>query len=41
MLVAQGSGVLNERIPALDEPVFTAPELARLATDESFTAAVA
>lgn len=41
VLVSQGPGVLNERIPALDEPVFTAPELARLATDESFTAAVA
>ena len=38
VLVAQGPGVLNDRIPALDRPVFTAEQLAMLATDERFAA---
>jgi hypothetical protein len=41
VVVAQGPGVLNRRIPRLDRPVFTAQQLATLATAESFPAAVA
>lgn len=41
VLVAQGPGVLNEQIPALDPPVFTAAALAALAASARFPAAVA
>jgi hypothetical protein len=36
--VAQGPGVLNDPIPGLDRPVFTAGQLAELATDKRFAA---
>ena len=38
VLVAQGPGVLNDPIPGLDRPVFTAGQLAELATDKRFAA---
>ena len=40
VLVAQGPGVLNDRIPGLDRPVFTSAGLAALAAGERFVAAV-
>ncbi len=38
VLVSQGPGVLNQRIPALERPVFTPLELATLATDDRLAA---
>jgi hypothetical protein len=38
VLLSQGPGVLNDRIPTLDRPVFTAGQLAALATDRRFAA---